>query len=97
MTEMFKVVDKHLPFKERRTNVNSEELLTDEILKEIHNREYLNERALRSKSADDWKLYKASRSRVTLKIREAKWDFVEEAIDFSRNLTPLLDCIKATD
>lgn len=85
MTKFFKVVDNHLPFKERRINVNSEEWITDEILNEIHNREYLHERALRSKLADDWKLYKASRNRVTLKIREAKRDFVEGAIDQCNN------------
>jgi hypothetical protein len=76
-----KVIDKHIPFKERRINVKSEEWINDEILNEMHNGDYLHERALRSKLETDWDLYKASRNRVTFKIREAKRNFVEEAID----------------
>lgn len=49
------------------------------------NREYLHKRALRFKSADHRELYKASKNLVTLKIREEKGDFVEEAIDQCTN------------
>lgn len=54
-------------------------------MNKIHNREYLHERTLRSKSTDNWELYKASKNRVTLKIRESKRDFVEEAIEQCTN------------
>lgn len=37
------------------------------------------------KAADNWKLYKASRNRVTLKVRKAKREFVKEAIDQRTN------------
>lgn len=45
-------------------------------MNEVHNRDYLHERTLRSKSADNWELYKA---------REAERDFVEEATDQCTN------------
>lgn len=49
------------------------------------NRKYLHKRVLWFKTADHRELYKASKNLVTLKIREEKGDFVEEAIDQCTN------------
>jgi hypothetical protein len=57
---LIKVIDKHIPCKERRVNVKSEEWINDKILNERHNRDYLHERALRSKLETDRDLYKAA-------------------------------------
>lgn len=51
--------------------MNSEEWVTDENLNIINNDDYLLKKALRSKSAAECDLYKASSNRVTLKIKEA--------------------------
>jgi hypothetical protein len=77
------VVDKHIPLKER-INSRSEQWINDDILTEMHCREHLFKKATQS---DDhaWNLYRASRNRFTKKIREAKHEFVEEAISQAEN------------
>ncbi|XP_055997204.1 uncharacterized protein LOC130047053 [Ostrea edulis] len=82
---MVKVVDKHIPLKERRINSRSEEWINDDILTEMHCREHLFKKATQSNDGHAWNLYRASRNRVTKKIREEKHAFVEEAISQAEN------------
>ena len=79
------VVDKHLPFKERRIKMNSEQWINDQILSEMRHRDYLHNKALKTKSEYDWKLYTSARNRVVAIIKDAKQNFVEEAISQAEN------------
>lgn len=72
------IVDKHTPFKDRRIKASSEQWINDDILTEMHQRDYLNKKALQHNSDYYWKLYKRSRNLVVSKIREAKRTFVDE-------------------
>jgi hypothetical protein len=76
-------VDKHIPFKERRIKASSEQWINDDILTEMHQRDYLYKKALQHNSDYYWKLYKRARNLVIVvsKIREAKRTFVDEAIN----------------
>lgn len=47
----------------------------------MRQRDFLHREALKSKSDEDWKAYKAARNRVGQKINEAKRQFVNEAIN----------------
>lgn len=68
-----------------RINNSQGHILFIVIAISLRNREYLHERALRSKS------FKAKRNCVILKIREAKRALVEEAID--QRINPLKDML----
>lgn len=46
----------------------------------MRQRDFLHRKALKSKSDEDWKPYKAARDRVGQQINEAKCDLVNEAI-----------------
>jgi hypothetical protein len=76
-------VDKHIPYKERRIKASSERWINDDILTEMHQRDYLHTKALQHNSDYYWKLYKRARNLVIVvsKIREAKRTFVDEAIN----------------
>ena len=75
------VVDKHMPIKERRIRSDSEKWINDEILSEMRQRDILHRRVLKSRDQPDWILYKAARNRVVSKIKDAKREFVENAIN----------------
>jgi hypothetical protein len=63
-------VDKHIPFKERRIKASSEQWINDDILTEMHQRDYLHKKSLQHNSDYYWKLYKRTRNLVVSKIRE---------------------------
>lgn len=77
------IIDKHIPYKERRINVNSEKWINDDIITAMRQRDYLHSKALKSNSELDWSLFKRSRNIVVSKVREAKRTFVDEAIEQS--------------
>lgn len=81
----FSVVDKHAPIMEKRVKAIPAMWINDDILNEMHHRDYLHKKALRSKEESDWLLFKASRNRVTSKIKQAKKDYLDEAILCSQN------------
>ena len=76
-----KVIDENLPFKERRINIRSEQWINDDILSEMHQRDYLHTQALKTNSEYDWRLYKFARNAVVSKIREAKKTFIDDVIE----------------
>ena len=82
-TNFMEVVDKHMPIKERRIRTDSEKWINDDILSEMRQRDYLHRKALKSLEESDWNLYKAARNRVVSKIKAAKREFVENAINQS--------------
>lgn len=47
----------------------------------MRQRDFLRRTALKSKSDENWKAYKAARNRVGQQINEAKREFVNEAIN----------------
>ena len=60
--------------------MNSEQWIYNQILSEMRHRDYLHYKALNTKSEYDWKLYKSFRNRGVAIIKDAKQNFVEEAI-----------------
>ena len=77
----FEVIDKHFPMRERRIRADSEKWINDSILSEMRQRDFLHRKALKSKTDENWKAYKAARNRVGVQINNAKRDFVNEAIE----------------
>ncbi|OWF43390.1 hypothetical protein KP79_PYT24916 [Mizuhopecten yessoensis] len=74
------VVDKQIPITEKRVSAKSEQWINDDVLSEMHTRDYLHEQARKSKLDTDWDLYKAARNRVVTKIKQTKRDYLDEAM-----------------
>lgn len=77
----FHAINKHFPKRERRIKVDCEKWINDSILSKMRQRDFLHLKALKSKSDEDWKAYKAARKRVGEHIHEAKREFVYESIN----------------
>ncbi|XP_033759601.1 uncharacterized protein LOC117341849 [Pecten maximus] len=56
------VIDKHAPFHEKRVKAHSEKWINDDIINEMHNRDYLHDKARKTKSDSDWALFRAGRT-----------------------------------
>ena len=81
----FNIVDKHAPVREKRVKSTPAAWINDDILNEMHQRDYLHEKAIQSKLETDWNLFKAARNRVSTRIKQAKRDYLDEAILSSQN------------
>lgn len=60
----FQVINKHFPIRENRIKDDSEKWINDSILSEMRQRDVLHRKALKSKSDEDCKAYKAARNCV---------------------------------
>ena len=84
---LFAVIDKHYPIREKRTRTDSEKLINDTILSKMRQRDYLHRKAIKSRNETDWHFYRAARNRVLKQKNEAKREFIDEAIS-SANSKP---------
>ena len=76
----FDVIDRHAPMREKRVKASPAAWINDSILNEMHHRDYLHLKAIRTKEEADWTLFKAARNRVIAKIKQGKRDYLDEAI-----------------
>jgi hypothetical protein len=76
-----KIVDKHMPVRERRIRTDSEKWINHEVLSEMRQRDFLHRESLRSRQTSDWARYRAARNRVVKVIGDANREFVDNAIN----------------
>ena len=72
------VLDKHAPVKIIQNRVNYQPYISEDIKKEMAERDNLKEKAANSGNPDDYENYKAKRNLVTYKIRSAEKDYYSE-------------------
>jgi hypothetical protein len=65
------IVDKHMPVIEHRIRTDSEKWINDEVLSEMHQRDFLHRETLRSRQTSDWARYRAARNHVVKVIGKA--------------------------
>ena len=79
--DMFKkVIDKHAPLRRSRIKKKESPWINDEIIRATRDRNEAKRKARKTKSQDDWMIYRILRNNVTEKIRNAKKGYISDLI-----------------
>ena len=81
---LMSVVDKHTPLKTKRIRNNRSPWITNELVGEIHKRDFLKKKATSTNDPLIWKEFKDARNRVNNSIMKAKRKYFSEKLDASK-------------
>ena len=75
------IMDDFFPVKRKRIRKNTHPWVNSDILSLMRNRDQARKKALKSKSVDDFGIYKRLRNCVTSSMRKAKTDYFQRQLD----------------
>ena len=75
------IMDDFFPVKRKRIRKNTHPWVNSDILSLMRNRDRARKKALKSKSVDDFGVYKRLRNCVTSSMRKAKTDYFQRQLD----------------
>ncbi len=75
------VVDIYFPMRRKRIRKNSHPWIDSSVLVLMRNRDQARRKALKTKSVEDFNMYKRLRNCVTSRLRKAKSDFFQRKLD----------------
>ena len=78
--EFMKILNKHAPLRVHRVRARLNPWFSKKILTLMYKRDFLHNKALKSKCHHDWENYKEARNVVTDQIRLAKRSFIQDEI-----------------
>ena len=78
------VIDKHAPLKTKRIRNNRSQWITNELVGEIHKRDFLKKKATSTNDPLIWKEFKDARNKVNNSIKKAKRKYFSEKLDASK-------------
>ena len=81
---LMSVIDKHAPLKAKRIRNNRSPWITNELVGEIHIRDFLKKKATSTNDPLIWKEFKDARNRVNNSIMKAKRKYFSEKLDASK-------------
>ena len=81
---LMSVIDKHAPLKTKRIRNNRSPWITNELVGEIHKRDFLKKKATSTNDPLIWKEFKDARNRVNNSIKKAKRKYFSEKLDASK-------------
>ena len=71
----FEVVNRHAPMKERKVRSKSAPWINDNILSQIHDKDYHHKKYIKERNPQLWQNYKHARNKLTSTIKSAKADY----------------------
>lgn len=74
-------IDKYAPYKNKRISKKNSPWITSELLRKMHERDYLKKKAVVNNDEALWKQYKYARNRTNNAIREAKQRYFSENLE----------------
>ena len=78
------VIDKHAPLRTKRIKNKSSPWITNELLREIHNRDFLKKKAASTNDPLVWKQFKDARNKTNNSIKKAKRKCFSEKLDANK-------------
>ena len=81
---LMSVIDKHAPLKTKRIRNNRSPWITNELVGEIHKRDFLKKKATSTNDPLIWKEFKDARNKVNNLIKKAKRKYFSEKLDASK-------------
>ena len=78
------VIDKHAPLRTKRIKNKSSPWITNELLREIHNRDFLKKKAASTNDPLVWKQFKDARNKTNNSIKKAKRKYFSEKLDANK-------------
>ena len=79
------VIDKHAPFRTKRVKNKRSPWITNELLREIHKRDFLKKKAASTNDPSIWKQFKDARNRANNSVKKAKHKYFSENLDANKN------------
>jgi hypothetical protein len=80
INEYLRIIDKHAPVRVHRVRSRQQPWINRDMLQLMYDRDYLHRKAIKSKTQNDWELYKTARNHVTHQVRQVKSDFIQSQI-----------------
>ena len=81
---LMSVIDKHAPLETKRIRNNRSPWITNELVGEIHKRDFLKKKATSTNDPLIWKEFKDARNKVNNSIKKAKRKYFSEKLDASK-------------
>ena len=79
------VIDKHAPFKTKRVKNKRSLWNTNELLHEIHKRDFLKKKAASTNDPSIWKQFKDARNKANNSVKKAKRKYFSENLDANKS------------
>ena len=79
------VIDKHAPFKTKRVKHKRSPWITNELLREIHKRDFLKKKAASTNDPSIWKQFKDARNKANNSVKKAKRKYFSENLDANKS------------
>ena len=79
------VVDKHAPFRTKRVKNKRSPWITNELLREIHKRDFLKKKAASTNGPSIWKQFKDARNTANNSVKKAKRKCFPENLDTNKS------------
>ena len=79
------VIDKHEPFKTKRVKNKRSLWNTNELLHEIHKRDFLKKKAASTNDPSIWKQFKDARNKANNSVKKAKRKYFSENLDANKS------------
>ena len=74
-------VNEHCPYKTVKIKEDTPQWITREILSELRHKDYLYNKAIKSKTDGDWEIFKQKKNEVKKLLATAKENFIKEKLD----------------
>ena len=79
------VIDKHAPFRTKRVKNKRSPWITNELLREIHKRDFLKKKAASTNDPSIWKQFKDARNKANNSVKKAKRKYFSENLDANKS------------
>ena len=78
---LMEVIDKHAPLRSRRISNRKSSWITNDLRRQIFNRDYLKKKAVSSNNPDAWDQYRQARNQTNNAIKKTKRTYFTENLD----------------
>ena len=79
------VIDKHAPLRTKRVKNKRSPWITNELLREIHKRDFLKKKAVSTNDPSIWKRFKDARNKVNNAVKNAKRKYFSDHFDANKS------------
>ena len=79
------VIDKHTPFRTERVKNKRSPWITNELMREVHKRDFLNKKAASTNDPLIWKQFKDARNKANNSVKKAKRKYFSENLDANKS------------
>ena len=85
------VTDKHAPFRTKRVKNKRSPWITNELLREIHKRDFLKKKAASTNDPSIWKQFKDARNKANNSVKKAKRKYLLDANKSDPRKSPVIN------